>query len=62
MKMTKQHFQLIADVLSMCRSNMHGANEDDVHDYIVREMTRALSGTNENFDSVKFQKACGYNN
>jgi hypothetical protein len=53
MTMTRQHFQLIADVL-------HDAGlTDEDRKYLSTLFANKLATTNPNFDRTRFLKACG---
>lgn len=59
--MTRQHFQLIADVL---KTNKQSAADtlgggSSHHELIVREFAEALARTNPNFKRDRVLKACG---
>lgn len=57
MTMTRQHFQLIADVFA-AYAKRYGGRTSAVADEIARDMADALADTNRNFDRARFLQAC----
>jgi hypothetical protein len=56
--MTRQHFQMIADVLK--DAGQHNSCIDrTAHEAIAREFAVRLMATNPRFDRARFLKACG---
>lgn len=54
MTMTRQDFQLIADVISNLNSD-----GGDPYTYVAEAFADKLADTNPNFDRARFLKACG---
>ena len=60
-KMTRKHFQLIADVLHKTRQELYwrdGAHE--TIDRLTEEFANELKKTNPCFNKDKFLRACGF--
>lgn len=57
MTMTRQHFQLIADVLMDARTLT--GDDDEMVDEVAHLFAAKLATTNENFDRDRFLKAAG---
>jgi hypothetical protein len=58
--MTRQDFQLIADVFNEAREWSEGYSRDESCRRILAErMADKLATTNERFDRARFLKACG---
>ena len=56
MQMTRQHFQLIADVFAR-HAKRYGGRTSTVADELARDMADELAETNPNFDRARFLKA-----
>jgi hypothetical protein len=54
-RMTRQHFQLIADVI---RELIENNGEDIPAHRLIQEFGSALYGTNSAFDRGRFERAC----
>lgn len=52
MKMTRQHFQFLADFVSE-------EQDQEQREKLARRMARRLEHTNSRFDEYRFIKACG---
>jgi hypothetical protein len=55
MTLTRQHFQLIADVVK----DSIGYSTPDSRNVLAREFANKLASTNPNFDRARFLVACG---
>ena len=61
-KMSRSHFQFIADVLRHCKMNKFFDSESrHIVDMITQEFGRELSATNPRFQEEKFLTAAGFN-
>lgn len=59
MKMTRQHFQMIADVLIGNRPNGEAVNEYRLWRRMVKDFASALAATNGGFKRERFEHAAG---
>ena len=55
MSMTRQHFELIADVINTSRLYLSDAQRKE----LASDFAAQLRRTNPNFDHAKFIEACG---
>lgn len=58
-KMTRSHFQFIADALKYKRPDVCELAERDQWNATVDEFARELCRTNPRFNPTKFREACG---
>jgi hypothetical protein len=57
--MNRRHYLLIARILSQNLAEAAGEGERRVVEQIARDFAAELAGTNPNFESTRFLRACG---
>ena len=59
MKISKKHFELIADALATHAREFRELEHENLYDRLVRAFCHALSKENPAFDEDKFRERCG---